>query len=139
MSYHEKNNNGHIRIGRGVIESVSARVIDSFEGRVLVSDRKGRLKQSGSSSAEEERGFARARIRDGKLDVKLYLIVQFGTSLSESAKAVAGRIREEFPKQTGLEIGLVTMVFVGMLSEKLSRRNLVFVDDGERCEISEDE
>lgn len=139
MAYQERNENGRIRIGRAVIESVSARVIDSFEGRILVSNPKGRLRRPGASSAEEEVGFARARIREGKLDVKLYLVSQFGTSLRESAKTLAGKLREEFPLQTGIEVGIVTMVFVGTFSEKMSRRNISFVDDGESCEIQEDE
>ena len=139
MAYHERNENGRIRIGRAVIESVSVRVIDSFEGRILPSNPKGRLKRAGAAKGEEDVGFVRARIREGKIDVKLYLITQFGTSLRESAKLLADRIREEFPIQTGIDVGLVTMVFVGTLSEKLSKRKIVFVDDGESCEISEDE
>jgi len=139
MSYHEKNENGRIRIGRGVIEGVCARVIDGFEGRILVSDPRGRLKQTGTTRAEDERGFARARIREGKLDIKLYLIVQFGTSMRDSAKALIRNLREEFPAQTGLEIGLVTLEYVGTLSEKLTKRNIIFVDNGEQLEVSENE
>ena len=139
MAYHEVNENDHIRIGKGVIESVSARIIDDFSGRIMVSNPKGRLKQGGASRAEDETGFAKARIRDGKLDVKLYLIVQFGASIRESAKILAEKLREEFPRQTGLEVGLITMVFVGTLSEKLSKRNIIFEDDGELREISADE
>jgi len=138
-SYHEQNKNGRIRIGRGVIESVCAKVIDDFQGRILVSNPRGRLKQSAATSAETETGFARARIRDGKLDVKLYLIVQFGTSMQEAARVLSAKVREEFPIQTGIEIGMVTMVFVGTLSEKLSKRNVVFVDDGELRNITKDE
>ena len=139
VSYHEQNKNGRIRIGRGVIESVCARVIDEFQGRVLASNSKGRLKQSTKSSAEDETGFARARIRDNKLDIKLFLIVKFGTSMREAAKTLSKRIREEFSLQTGIEAGMITMVFVGTLSEKLSKRNVVFVDDGELRNITQDE
>jgi len=138
MAYHEENENGRIRIGRGVIEGVCARVIDGFEGRILVSDPKGRLK-GGAGRAEDGKGFARARIREGKIDVKLYLIVQFGTSMRDSARALAKTLREEFPVQTGLEVGLVTMVFVGTLAEKLTKRNITFIDDGELREVETDE
>ena len=138
MAYHEENENGRIRIGRGVIEGVCARVIDGFKGRILVSDPKGRL-QGGAGRAEDSKGFARARIREGKIDVKLYLIVQFGTSMRDSARALAKTLREEFPVQTGLEVGLVTMVFVGTLAEKLHKRNITFIDDGELREVGEDE
>jgi len=137
-SYHEENENGRIRIGRGVIEGVCAHVIDGFEGRILVSDPKGRLK-SGAPRAEDSRGFARARIREGKVDIKLYLIVQFGISMRDSARALAKSLRREFPALTGLEAGLVTMVFVGTLSEKLTKRNITFVDDGELREVESDE
>ena len=138
MAYHEKNENGRIRIGRGVIEGLCARVIDEFEGRILVSDPKGRMKQGGTR-AEDGKGFARARIRKGLIDVKLYLIVLFGTSMRDSAKVLVKRLRDEFPVQTGLEVGLVTMVFVGTLSEKLTKRNITFVDDGELREVDGDE
>ena len=139
MAYHEENENGRIRIGRGVIESVCAKVIGSFDGRVIASNPKGRLKQSAAQGAETEKGFARARVRGGKLDIKLYLIVQFGTSLRDAARQITEKIREEFPLHAGIEVGLVTMVFVGTLSEKLSKRNIVFVDDGELREITDDE
>ena len=140
MAYHETNENGHIRIGRGVIESVTARIIDEFGGRILVSDPRGRLKRGGAPRAEDEKGFARARVRNGKLDLKLYLIVQFGASMRESAKALADRLRVDVPVYIGIEVGLVTMVFVGTLAGKLSKRNIVFEDDGELREItSEDE
>ena len=138
MAYHEENESGRIRIGRGVIESVCARIIDGYDGRILASDPRGRLKRGGAPRAEEEKGFARARIRNGKLDVKLYLIVHFGVSLREAARTLVYRLREEFPEQTGLEVGLVTMVFVGTLSEKLTKRNIVFEDDGELRQITED-
>ncbi|MCL2110727.1 MAG: hypothetical protein FWH32_00440 [Clostridiales bacterium] len=139
MVNHETNESGNIRIGRGVVESVSAHVVGTFEGHIIVSDRRGRMKHSPAVRAESEKGFARARMREGRLDIKLYLIVQFGTSMRKSAKTLADRLREEFPLQTGIEVGLVTMVFVGTLAEKLSKRHVVFVDDGKQCEIVEDE
>ena len=138
-SYHEQNKYGRIRIGRGVIESVCAKVINDFQGRLLVSNSKGRLTQAAVQSAETETGFARARLRQGKLDIKLYLILQFGTSMREAARVLVYRLREEFPLQTGIEVGMITMVFVGTLSEKLSKRNVVFVDDGELRNITKDE
>ena len=139
MPSHEVNENGRIRIGRWVIESVCARVIDRFEGRILVSDQRGRLKHSGAESAEAEKGFARARIRKGKLDIKLYLIVQFGVSMRGSAEELAMALYKEFSKEAGMEVGLVTMVFVGTLSGKLSKRNIVFTYDGELRELTENE
>ena len=138
-SYHEQNKNGRIRIGRGVIENVCARIIDEFQGRILVSNPKGKLTQSNATGAVTESGFARARLRNDKLDIKLYLIVQFGISMNEAAKLLVKRIREEFPSSIGIETGLITMVFVGTLSEKLSKRNVVFVDDGELKNITKDE
>jgi hypothetical protein len=39
----------------------------------------------------------------------------------------------------GMEVRLVTMVFVGTLSEKLSQRNIVFTYDSELRELTENE
>jgi len=97
------------------------------------------MSQGFDPRAGSKTGFARARVRDGKIDIKLYLIVQFGVSLNEAAGSLVTRIREEFPLNTGIEVGLITMVFVGTLSEKLSKRNIVFIDDGELKNITRDE
>jgi uncharacterized alkaline shock family protein YloU len=139
MIYQEENKNGKIKIGRAVIEGVCARVIDEMDGRLIVSDPKGRLRKGAREAAEDETGFARARLRAGVLDLKLFLIVRFGVSIRETAEELVGRLREEFPKQTGIGAGLITMVFVGTLAERLRRRNIMFVDDGTLHEVGENE
>jgi hypothetical protein len=110
-----------------------------MDGRLIVSDPKGRLRKGAKEAAEDETGCARARLRAGVLDLKLYLIVRFGTSIREAAEELVLGLRGEFPKQTGVGVGLVTMVFVGTLAEKLRRRNIMFVDDGTLHEVGEDQ
>jgi hypothetical protein len=118
---------------------VCARVIDGMDGRLIVSDPKGHLRKGALDEPEDQTGFARARLRAGVLDIKLYLIVRFGVSIRETAEELVSRLRAEFPKQTGVDAGLVTMVFVGTLAEKLRRRNILFVDDGTLHEVGENE
>jgi uncharacterized alkaline shock family protein YloU len=140
MIYQEENKNGKIKIGRAVIEGVCARVINGMDGRLIVSDSKGRLRKGALEAAEDETGFARARLRAGVLDLKLFLIVRFGVSIRETAEELVLKLRAEFPVQTGVGVGLITVVFVGTLAEKLRRRNIMFVDDGTLHEVGgEDE
>jgi uncharacterized alkaline shock family protein YloU len=138
MIYREENEKGSIEISRRVIESFCGRVIDSFGGRIFVSDRKGKLRRGAEKNPEEETGFARARLKNGKLNIKLYLIFRFGTSIRDLAKALVAELRERTPQEIGFEVGLIKMVFVGTLSEKVSKRNIVFVDDGELHELEEE-
>ena len=141
LIYQEKNQNGKIKIGRAVIEDVCALVIDSMDGKLIVSDPKGRLRKGAREAAEDETGFVKARLRAGVLDLKLFLIVRFGVSIRDTAEELVAQLRKEFPVQTGIGIGLVTVVFVGTLADKLRRRNIMFVDDGvlHELETSEDE
>jgi len=138
MIYREENENGKIKISRRVMESLCGRILDEFEGRLLASDRKGRLSRSAERSPEEETGFVRARLKDGIINIKLYLIFRFGFSVRDLAAALAVRLRETIPPATGMEVGHIKMVFVGTLSEKLSKRNIIFLDDnGTLSEIEE--
>ena len=139
LIYQEKNKNGKIKIGRAVIEDVCALVIDGMDGRIIVSDPKGHLRKGAREAAEDETGFVKARLRVGVLDLKLFLIVRFGVSIRDTAEELVVRLREEFPKQTGIGIGLVTVVFVGTLADKLRRRNIMFVDDGSLHEVESGE
>jgi uncharacterized alkaline shock family protein YloU len=139
MIYKEENEKGSIEISRRVVESFCGRVIDGFDGRIFVSDRKGKLRRGAEKNPEEETGFARARLKDGKLNIKLYLIFRFGTSIRDLARALVAELREKTPQDLGFEVGLVKMVFVGTLSEKVSKRNIVFVDDGELRELEAEE
>jgi uncharacterized alkaline shock family protein YloU len=120
-----------VEIDRRVVESLCGRVIDTFDGRLLISDPKGRLRRGAEKNPEEGSGFLRARLKDGKLNIKLFLIFRFGSSVRELAQTFAQRLREETPRATGMEAGLIQMVFVGTLSERVSKRKIVFLDDGE--------
>ncbi|MDR0874636.1 MAG: Asp23/Gls24 family envelope stress response protein [Clostridiales Family XIII bacterium] len=110
-----------------------------MDGRLIVSDPKGRLRKGAKAAAEDETGFARARLRAGVFDLKLFLIVRFGVSIRETAEELVSQLRKEFPEQTGVDVGLITIVFVGTLAEKLRRRNIMFVDDGTLHEVGEEE
>ena len=129
--YREENGNGTIEIDRRVAESLCARVIEEFSGRILTSDVKGRLRRGALRNPQESAGFVRARLKDGRLNLKLYLIFRFGLSVRDLAAELAKRLREETPKATGFEAGLIKMVFVGTRSERVSKRQIIFLDDGE--------
>lgn len=129
--YREENDIGTIEIDRRVAESLCGRVIEGFSGKILVSDAKGRLRRNAIRNPEESPGFVRARLKDGRLNLKLYLIFRFGLSVRDLAAELARRLREETPKATGFEAGLIKMVFVGTRSERVSKRQIIFLDDGE--------
>ncbi|MDR1797567.1 MAG: Asp23/Gls24 family envelope stress response protein [Clostridiales Family XIII bacterium] len=128
--YREENALGTVEIDRRVVENLCGRVIDEFEGRLLVSGPKGRLRRGAQKSPEDETGFVRARLKGGRMNIKLYLIFRFGSSVSDLAVALAQKLRGEVPRVTGVEVGLIKMVFVGTLSEKVSKRSLIYIDDG---------
>ena len=136
--YREENDIGSIEIDRRVAESLCGRVIEGFSGRILVSDEKGRLRRGALRNPEESAGFVRARLKDGRLNLKLYLIFRFGLSVRDLAAELAQRLREEVSAAAGFEVGKIKMVFVGTRSERVSKRRIIFLDDGEQLLLLED-
>ncbi|MDR3304578.1 MAG: hypothetical protein LBS85_00895 [Clostridiales Family XIII bacterium] len=130
MIYREDNGQGAIEVNLRVVESLCGRVIDGFDGRVIVSDPRGKFRRGAERNPEEGSGFVKARVKEGRLNLQLFLIFKFGTSVRESASVLAKRLRAQIPLDIGIEAGFISMVFVGTLSEKLSKRRVIFVDDG---------
>jgi uncharacterized alkaline shock family protein YloU len=77
-------------------------------------------------SAVFEDGFVRGRYNGELLDIELYLIIQFGASMKNIASRLAEALRENIPSATGIEMGVITIVFVGTLADKLTKRNIEF-------------
>ncbi|MDR1272520.1 MAG: hypothetical protein LBK04_06005 [Clostridiales Family XIII bacterium] len=126
MAYKIKNDIGSIELNRRVIENVCGRTVDTFGGQLIVSDPRGRLKKNPIQSAVFEDGFVRGRYNGELLDIELYLIIQFGISMKNIATKLVSALREDIPSATGIDVGVVTIVFVGTLADKLTRRSIEF-------------
>ena len=129
MLYEEKNELGSISINTNIIENVCGRIVDQFDGNLIVSDAKGRLRKGAINKPEEETGFLVARYDRKLLRLRLYVIIKFGVSINKIVADFEDKIREEMPKTIGIEVGRVRVVVVGTLSKNLTKRNIEIVDD----------
>ena len=127
--YKKENDLGTLSINLNVIENVVGRIIDEFDGSIIASDAKGRLKRGAIKNPLDNSGFLKARY-DGKfLILRVYLIIKFGASINTIAKDLAAKIREEMPKTIGINVGVVKVEIVGTLSKNLTKRSIEIVDD----------
>ena len=127
MAYKVKNEIGNIELNRKVIEYVCLRVINSFGGDLIPSDSKGRIKKPQfQGKYGEESGFVRGRYNGELMDLDIYLVIKFGISMKETAAEFAEVLRKEMPAATGIEIGVIKVLFVGTLADKLLKREIEF-------------
>jgi uncharacterized alkaline shock family protein YloU len=124
MLYKEKTGRGRIGYGENIIGAVARRVIEETEGRAVPSDAKGRqLRGDGASGASDE-AIVDARFADGALNVKMYILVRFGSSIGKVCEDIDRGFRAMIPQITGTGVGELTIFVKGLLSKNVSKRNI---------------
>jgi uncharacterized alkaline shock family protein YloU len=124
MLYKEKTAGGRIKYGENIIGAVARRVIEETDGRAAPSDAKGRqLKGEGASGASDD-AIVDASFKDGVLNVKMYLLVRFGSSIGRVCEDIDREFRAAIPRITGAEVGELTIFVKGLLSKNVSKRNI---------------
>jgi uncharacterized alkaline shock family protein YloU len=125
MLYKEKTSRGRIKYGENIIGAVARRAIDETDGRAVPSDAKGRqLRGEGASGASDD-AIVDAVFADGALNVKMYLLVRFGSSIGKVCEDIDKGFRAMIPQITGIEVGELTIFVKGLLSKNVSKRNIV--------------
>jgi uncharacterized alkaline shock family protein YloU len=124
MLYKEKTERGRIQYGGNIIGNVARHVIAGTGGRAVPSDAKGKhIKGDGASGAADDM-IADAEFTGGALNVKIYILVRFGSSISKVCDDIDRDFREVIPGITGAEVGDLTIIVKGLLSKNISKRNI---------------
>ena len=58
------------------------------------------------------------------VDLKIYVIMNFGKSISTAAQEFGRAVREQIRSITGVPVGDLTMIVTGVRSKKIARRDL---------------
>ncbi|MDR2163205.1 MAG: Asp23/Gls24 family envelope stress response protein [Clostridiales Family XIII bacterium] len=123
MLYKEKAERGRIRYGENIIGNVARRVIEETDGCAVPSDVKGRQLKGLATGAADD-AIVDAEFRDGSLNVKMYILVRFGSSISRACEEIDRGFRKEIPRVTGAEVGELTIFVKGLLSKNVSKRDI---------------
>lgn len=121
------NKRGKVGLDPTVFAAIAIDTAAGFNGRMFFTNQKGRpVKLNGSGN--EKPGFI--NVTENKSDnnitvnIEIFLILKFGTSISWFTKEFARRLRIETEKMTGVTIGEVIINITGIRSKRTAKREL---------------
>jgi uncharacterized alkaline shock family protein YloU len=120
------NKQGSIIIENAVMGRVVVQASKKFKGRLWLANQKGKITRPRNTGYEDLRNIEIADSADG-IDIKVYTVISFGTSISAISKDFINEIRDQNAKITGLPINQITIVLTGVRSKRISKREIEIV------------
>jgi uncharacterized alkaline shock family protein YloU len=121
MLYKEKTGRGKIRYGENIIGSIARRAVEETDGRAVLADVKGRQIRNDGTADD---AVVDATFSDGVLDVRIYILVRFGSSIKNVCNDIDRIFRSEVLKITGAEVSKLTIAIKGLLAKNISKRDI---------------
>ncbi|MDR1571974.1 MAG: hypothetical protein LBS32_05565 [Clostridiales Family XIII bacterium] len=111
---------GRVSIDKAVLGGIIRRETDLFEGKVLLSDAKGRpIKNPG-----RDMGFFEFSWAEGLLDLRVFVIIRMGTSINAVATGMIRGLSDSLASIADVRPGGVSIIVKGVLSRNISRRDI---------------
>jgi len=97
----------------------------SFGDKIILTSQKGRPVRK-SPDAIDKFGFINVEEnrRDNSVSIEVFMILKFGTSISDITKQFAGKVRQDTEQITGMSVDNIWINIVGVRSKKTARREL---------------
>lgn len=124
MLYKVQTENGAIMVFKEAIACIITKVIEEFEGSVLIASQKGKISNFMAKIGGKEEAGA-IEITNGKngLDIRIYVLIRFGTSIRKITGLIIDRITTQV-KETGIPVNSVSVVITGVFSKQIAKRNI---------------
>ncbi|MDR1778805.1 MAG: Asp23/Gls24 family envelope stress response protein [Clostridiales Family XIII bacterium] len=133
MLYETHSKFGKIAYDKEIIASIVRRELQGREGRILFSDPRGRVRKNALRETSDDAAFLDVELREdaGQMDITVYLVIYFGTSIKEMAAEITECLRRDVPLVTGFTVGRVSVVVTGVMAKSLVRRRTEVVSYAE--------
>ena len=117
---------GTIKVAKSVIGNIIVDVIDSFDGKVILSNSKGKVPKqlAYKLSQKDESSEISMELTEDGLNIGVFVVLKFGTSIKETTNRMLSDIRNNIKDMTGMEINDLTVTVTGVLSKKLAPRHI---------------
>lgn len=116
---------GTISVSKNVIRSMILEIIDSFDGKVILSNPKGKIPKFpyyiGNPNDTEQ---IEVELTESGLQVRVHVILRFGTSIKNTTRLMIDEIHSTIKERTGVGINKVTILVTGMISKKIAPRHI---------------
>jgi len=117
---------GTIKVAKSVIGNIIVDVIDSFDGKVILSNSKGKVPKqlAYKLGQKDESSEISMELTEAGLNIGVFVVLKFGTSIQETTNKMISDIRNNIKNMTGMEINDLTITVTGVLSKKLAPRHI---------------
>lgn len=124
--YRIETSSGHVEMGRNVIGRIVAEAVDSFGGKVMLSNSKGRvLAQSKKVGGVDKTDYMEVFQGKDGLEIHINIVIRFGVSISSITGELIREIQNELVRHLGVEAAHISIMIAGILSKQLARRNIL--------------
>lgn len=124
MLYNEKTDLGTIKYDVQIIGNIVKKIAFEVNNGIQFATSKGRLLKISESPSIDDNSFFDAKIEGDLIDIEVYIIIKFGTSINLVAEAMTKELRRLVPEITGLTPDLINIVIKGVMSKNFSKRNI---------------
>jgi uncharacterized alkaline shock family protein YloU len=121
MFYEVKTQSGTVVLDRAVLGQIIRREAGAFLGKVVLSSAKGK------PIGDDIGFFDCAWTEDGTFELRVFVILRFGTSISVVTPALIRLLRARIEALTGIRASRIAIAVKGVLSKNISRRDLEII------------
>jgi uncharacterized alkaline shock family protein YloU len=121
MFYEVKTQNGTIVLDKAVLGQIIRREVAAFEGKVVLSNAKGKPVGDGVGF------FDCAWSEEDAFELRVFVVLRFGAGIRVVTQELIRELRVRIETLTGVRASRIAIAVKGMLSKNLSRRNLEIV------------
>lgn len=116
---------GTISVSKAAIGKIITEVVDSFQGKVIISNHKGKVPGLVSKiGGMDESSTMDINLTEQGLDVKVFVVLRFGTSITQVTNYLVNEIHNKIKDMTGMEPNSVVVVVTGMISKHIAPRHI---------------
>ena len=125
MFYKIETEEGFISIEKTVIGKIIIEEVKKFDGKVLISNHKGRVPGIVSKIGGLD-DISHLEILMGAkgLDVRVYIVIRLGSSIGRVTNQLIDGIQENIKGLTAIEPNSVAVIVTGIISKQFSKRNI---------------
>lgn len=117
---------GTITVAKSVIGNIIKSVIDSFDGKVIISNSKGKItNQLPKLGPKEEYSDVEIELtEEGLLNINIYVILKFGTSIKATTERIITDIRSLIKETIAMDVNEIDVTVTGMMSKHIAPRHI---------------
>ena len=125
MFYKIETEDGYISIEKTVIGKIIIEEVKNFDGKVLISNHKGRVPGIVSKiGGLDDISHLDIIMGTKGLDVRVYIVIRFGSSIGKVTNQLIDGIQEKIKDLTAIEANSVAVIVTGIIAKQFSKRNI---------------